>query len=116
MPDTYVCEIRGWCPVEVDRLPLNKEEGPLIPGVENYTVFIKNSISFTRFGENYHRTNMPHGICIYKPDKPGMYLCSIIMYLDVLYRAHLLTSLTVDVYRDINGGFVFSCNFFTLKF
>ena len=73
MPDTYVCEIRGWCPVEVDRLPLNKEEGPLIPGVENYTVFIKNSISFTRFGENYHRTNMPHGICIYKPDKPGMY-------------------------------------------
>ena len=32
------------------------------------------------------------------------------MYLD---RAQLLTSLTVDVCRDINGGFVFSCNLFT---
>ena len=72
--NAYVCEISSWCPVEIDRLPLDKENGPLIPGAYNYTVFIKNSISFTRFGENYHRTNMPHGICIYKPDKPGMYV------------------------------------------
>ena len=70
-PETHVCEIKGWCPVEIDRLPLSKSEGPLIPGAEKYTVFIKNSISFTRFGDHYHRTNMPQGICIYEPDQPG---------------------------------------------
>ena len=69
--NTYVCEISSWCPVEIDRLPLDKEDGPLIPGAETYTVFIKNSISFTRFGEHYHRNNMPQGICIYEPDDEG---------------------------------------------
>ncbi len=69
--NVFVCEIRSWCPVEIDELPLDMADGPLIPGSEDYTVFIKNSISFTRFGEDYHRTNMPQGICIYKPNDPG---------------------------------------------
>ena len=47
--DVKVCEIRSWCPVEKDELPLGPDEGPLIPGFENYTVFIKNSISFSRY-------------------------------------------------------------------
>ena len=71
VPDTFVCEISSWCPVEIDRLPLDREDGPLIPGAESYTVFIKNSISFTRFGEDYHRNNMPRGICIYEHDDEG---------------------------------------------
>ena len=69
--NTFVCEISSWCPVEIDRLPLDREDGPLIPGAESYTVFIKNSISFTRFGEDYHRNNMPRGICIYEHDDEG---------------------------------------------
>ena len=69
--NTFVCEISSWCPVEIDQLPLDKADGPLIPGAESYTVFIKNSISFTRFGEDYHRNNMPRGICIYEPDDEG---------------------------------------------
>ena len=71
VPNTFVCEISSWCPVEIDRLPLDREDGPLIPGAESYTVFIKNSISFTRFGEDYHRNNMPRGICIYEHDDEG---------------------------------------------
>ena len=74
MEDTFVCEIASWCPVEIDDLPLEREDGPLIPGAETYTVFIKNSISFTRFGEQYHRSNMPQGICIYNHTDPGMYV------------------------------------------
>ena len=69
--NTLVCEIASWCPVEIDELPLSKSDGPLIPGAEDYTVFIKNSISFTRFGEDYHRNNMPQGICIYDHQDPG---------------------------------------------
>lgn len=30
-----VCEIESWCPVEVDRLPMEAEQGPLIPGRED---------------------------------------------------------------------------------
>ena len=69
--NVFVCEIDSWCPVEIDQLPLDKAEGPLIPGAEDYTVFIKNSISFTRFGQDYHKNNMPQGICIYEPNDPG---------------------------------------------
>lgn len=74
--DVFVCEIRSWCPVEVDMLPLTKADGPLIPGTENYTVFIKNSISFTRFGDHYHRNNMPRGICLFDPADEGK-LCIV---------------------------------------
>ena len=36
-------------------------------GFENYTVFLKNSISFPRFGDQYTRKNMRHkGYCMYK--------------------------------------------------
>ncbi len=49
------------------QLPLDKSDGPLIPGFENYTVFIKNSISFPRFGNSYTRKNMKDGkICVFK--------------------------------------------------
>ena len=30
--EKHVCEIRSWCPVEKDKLPLGLKEGPLIPG------------------------------------------------------------------------------------
>ncbi|XP_005988644.1 P2X purinoceptor 1 isoform X1 [Latimeria chalumnae] len=40
------CEIFGWCPVENDH---NIPDPPLLKEAENFTVFIKNSISFTQF-------------------------------------------------------------------
>jgi len=36
-----------------------KREFIFSSGVENYTVFVKNSIAFPRFGSEYHRNNMP---------------------------------------------------------
>ncbi len=80
-------QISSWCPVEVDMLPLDKTDGPLIPGAEQYTVFIKNSISFTRFGEEYHRNNMPRGICIYDPDDESTKQCPIFRLGDIVRLA-----------------------------
>ncbi|KAK2852392.1 hypothetical protein Q7C36_007593 [Tachysurus vachellii] len=38
------CQIRGWCPAEIDDIPIK----PMME-VENFTIFIKNSIRFPRF-------------------------------------------------------------------
>lgn len=38
------CEIRGWCPAEIDDIQIK----PMME-VENFTIFIKNSIRFPRF-------------------------------------------------------------------
>ena len=38
---THVCEIQSWCPVEVDELPLGRDEGPLIPGKKRFDAFKK---------------------------------------------------------------------------
>uniref|UniRef100_A0A452RFT3 P2X purinoceptor n=1 Tax=Ursus americanus TaxID=9643 RepID=A0A452RFT3_URSAM len=43
------CEIFGWCPVEVDD---NVPRPALLQEAENFTLFIKNSISFPRFKVN----------------------------------------------------------------
>ena len=61
----------------MDKLPLSKSSGPLIPGFENYTVFIKNSIAFPRFGEDYQRKNMKDpkvkgAICVYRESDPRL--------------------------------------------
>jgi len=72
-----VCEIQSWCPVEDDQLLLGKER-PLITGSEHHTVFIKNSIKFSYFGEQYHRNNMPNNrVCLYKFSDPDTWLCNI---------------------------------------
>ncbi|XP_072164107.1 P2X purinoceptor 4-like isoform X2 [Diadema setosum] len=44
---TTVCEVRAWCPVEVDIQPLSKEA--ILAEAENFTVLIKNSITFPKF-------------------------------------------------------------------
>ncbi|XP_053135104.1 P2X purinoceptor 6 isoform X2 [Hemicordylus capensis] len=45
------CEIYGWCPVENKTLPRK----PLLGEAENFTLFIKNAVHFTKF--NFSRTN-----------------------------------------------------------
>ena len=73
---TTVCEIQSWCPVEDDRLILGLSR-PLISGSDKHTVYIKNSIRFSYFGDAYHRNNLPAGICNYVFDKPSSWLCNI---------------------------------------
>ncbi|XP_078082090.1 P2X purinoceptor 1 isoform X2 [Mustelus asterias] len=41
------CEIFGWCPAENDHHVSNP---PLLMAAENFTIFIKNAITFTAFG------------------------------------------------------------------
>ncbi|KAF1425996.1 P2X purinoceptor 6, partial [Spheniscus magellanicus] len=45
------CEIYGWCPVENNTLPRK----PLLAEAENFTLFIKNTIHFTKF--NFSKCN-----------------------------------------------------------
>ena len=71
-----MCEIQSWCPVEDDRLILGRSR-PLISGSDEHTVYIKNSIRFSYFGDTYHRNNLPAGICKYRFDQPATWLCNI---------------------------------------
>ena len=82
----YACEIRAWCPVELDVLPL--PDRPLIMGTENFTVFIKNMISFPLFDmHKYQRDNMPNGMCEYIPEDESTRLCSIFRIGDIVRLA-----------------------------
>uniref|UniRef100_F7D6S0 P2X purinoceptor n=1 Tax=Ornithorhynchus anatinus TaxID=9258 RepID=F7D6S0_ORNAN len=51
------CEVFAWCPLEVDD---NIPDPPLLQEAENFTLFIKNSISFPRFKVN--RRNLVESI------------------------------------------------------
>ncbi|XP_068004728.1 P2X purinoceptor 3 isoform X1 [Melanerpes formicivorus] len=46
------CEIRGWCPAEVDTVDV-----PVMMEAENFTLLIKNSIRFPLFG--FEKANLP---------------------------------------------------------
>ena len=82
----FACEIRAWCPVELDILPTPNE--PLIVGSENFTVFIKNMISFPLFDMyKYRRDNIPNGMCEYIPKDPSTNLCSIFRIGDIVKLA-----------------------------
>jgi len=54
---TFSCEVESWCPIEIDSLPLGKNHA-LMQKAEDYTVFIKNSMAFPYFGEEYARNNL----------------------------------------------------------
>ncbi|XP_007953654.2 P2X purinoceptor 6 [Orycteropus afer afer] len=45
------CEVRGWCPVENSVMPAK----PLLAQAENFTLFIKNTVTFSKF--NFSKSN-----------------------------------------------------------
>ncbi|XP_062943078.1 P2X purinoceptor 6 isoform X2 [Cynocephalus volans] len=45
------CEIQGWCPVESGAVPTR----PLLVQAENFTLFIKNTVTFSKF--NFSKSN-----------------------------------------------------------
>ncbi|XP_016529797.1 P2X purinoceptor 1 isoform X4 [Poecilia formosa] len=81
---TQTCEVLAWCPVEDDRTIPNP---PLLMSAENYTLFIKNSVTFPLFGVT--RSNLVEGIdgnyigdCLFDPkEKP---LCPIFKLGDIV--------------------------------
>uniref|UniRef100_A0A8C6TPG2 P2X purinoceptor n=1 Tax=Neogobius melanostomus TaxID=47308 RepID=A0A8C6TPG2_9GOBI len=82
---TNTCEVYAWCPVEDDsHIP---ECPPLLISAENYTLFIKNSVTFPLFGVT--RSNLVEGIdaeyisnCLYHPETAP--LCPIFSLGDVV--------------------------------
>ena len=62
--------------MEDDHLLLGNAR-PLITGSEHHTVFIKNSIKFSYFGERFHRNNMPNHVCIFNFTDPTTRLCNV---------------------------------------
>ncbi|XP_054246333.1 P2X purinoceptor 3 [Indicator indicator] len=79
------CEIRGWCPAEVDTVDV-----PVMMEAENFTLFIKNSIRFPLFG--FEKANLPPpgsgvslGRCRFHPELAP--LCPILRLGDVVRLA-----------------------------
>ncbi|XP_031413868.2 P2X purinoceptor 3-like [Clupea harengus] len=79
---TGYCEIEGWCPTENDTVQTEYMEE-----VENFTIFIKNSVRFAHF--DITRGNFPADIdikCIYHPvDHP---YCPVFRVRDILTHAN----------------------------
>ncbi|XP_026067220.1 P2X purinoceptor 1-like isoform X2 [Carassius auratus] len=82
--NTSTCEIYSWCPVEDDRqIP----DPPILLTSENYTLFIKNSITFRQF--NVVRSNLVESVnqsyintCLYHPKTDP--LCPIFRLGDII--------------------------------
>uniref|UniRef100_A0A8D0CS52 P2X purinoceptor n=1 Tax=Sander lucioperca TaxID=283035 RepID=A0A8D0CS52_SANLU len=81
---TKTCEVLAWCPVEDDvKIP----DPPMLMSAVNYTLFIKNSVTFPLFGVS--RSNLVENIdnayiskCLYDPtDAP---LCPIFRLGDIV--------------------------------
>uniref|UniRef100_A0A8C4QWY6 P2X purinoceptor n=1 Tax=Eptatretus burgeri TaxID=7764 RepID=A0A8C4QWY6_EPTBU len=80
------CEVTSWCPLEDG--PSRRR--PMLPGAENFTILIKNSVRFARF--NVHRSNMKDDVkkkylhnCLHNPDTDNY--CPIFRLGDVVLRA-----------------------------
>ncbi|XP_031713440.1 P2X purinoceptor 1 isoform X2 [Anarrhichthys ocellatus] len=81
---TMTCEVLAWCPLEDDH---DIPDPALLMSAENYTLFIKNSVTFPIF--DVSRSNLVEGIdnnyirkCLYEPnDAP---LCPIFRLGDIV--------------------------------
>ncbi|XP_043112535.1 P2X purinoceptor 3a isoform X1 [Puntigrus tetrazona] len=102
------CEIEGWCPAEDDN-----NLAPSVTGVENFTIFIKNSIRFPLF--NVTRGNFPSNLnkdkirgCHYDPVQNPF--CPIFKVGDILRHINQsLDSITKKV-GEIGININWKCN------
>ncbi|XP_034539794.1 P2X purinoceptor 1 isoform X1 [Notolabrus celidotus] len=111
MNTTKTCEVLAWCPVEDDHtIP----DPPLLMSAENYTLFIKNSVTFPLFGVT--RSNLVEGIdagyiskCLHDPEKAP--LCPIFKLGDIVK----LSGFNFETIAKVGGaiGIVvdWTCNF-----
>ncbi|KAG7518639.1 P2X purinoceptor 3-like [Solea senegalensis] len=108
LQDSGMCEIDGWCPAEDD----NIQVAPMLD-VENFTIFIKNSIRFPLF--NVTRGNFPSTMtsaeiksCTYHPENNPF--CPIFRVSDILnYTGQTVESLA-DKGGEIGINIQWKCN------
>ncbi|XP_071848445.1 P2X purinoceptor 4-like isoform X2 [Apostichopus japonicus] len=69
------CEVQAWCPTEVDLLPLKDEA--VLGAAGNFTVMIRNAISFPKF--NFTKTNILSNNfnCNFNSSDPNHKFCPI---------------------------------------
>ncbi|KAL1023591.1 hypothetical protein UPYG_G00043260 [Umbra pygmaea] len=80
------CEIKGWCPAEIDDVKTD-----IMMEVENFTIFIKNSIRFPLFNftkGNFLPTITPNYIKTCNFDPENNTYCPIFKVGDVIRHAH----------------------------
>uniref|UniRef100_A0A8C1SFQ4 P2X purinoceptor n=1 Tax=Cyprinus carpio TaxID=7962 RepID=A0A8C1SFQ4_CYPCA len=110
MNESSTCEIYSWCPVEDDRkIP----DPPVLLTAENYTLFIKNSITFRQF--NVVRSNLVESVnqsyintCLYHPKTDP--LCPIFRLGDIVERSGLNFSEIARVGGAIGVLIDWDCN------
>ncbi|XP_062380285.1 P2X purinoceptor 3a [Sardina pilchardus] len=99
------CEIEGWCPTENDTIPADYMEE-----VENFTIFIKNSVRFALF--DITRGNFPPTIdinCMYDPVTNPY--CPIFKVGDILKYANESFSAIANKGGQIGIHIRWICNF-----
>ncbi|XP_016307253.1 P2X purinoceptor 3a [Sinocyclocheilus anshuiensis] len=102
------CEIQGWCPAEDDNVTENS-----MKEVENFTIFIKNSIRFPKF--NVTRGNFPSSLnqsyiqsCRYDPvDHP---FCPVFKVGDILRHINQSLDSITDKGGEIGININWKCN------
>lgn len=107
---TKTCEVLAWCPVENDH---NIPDPPLLMSAENYTLFIKNSVTFPLFGVT--RSNLVEGIdanfirtCLYDPETDP--LCPIFRLGDIVKLSGFNFELIARVGGAIGIVIDWTCN------
>ncbi|KAM4620860.1 P2X purinoceptor 1-like isoform 1-T2 [Polymixia lowei] len=105
--DTHTCEVLTWCPIEDDR---NVPDPPLLMSAENYTLFIKNSITFPLFGVT--RSNMVKSVDISKclHDPKNAPLCPIFRLGDIVQLSGLNFNTIAKVGGAIGVMVDWTCN------
>ncbi|CAH8627445.1 unnamed protein product [Dicrocoelium dendriticum] len=98
------CEIYSWCPLENDTLPLGDYHF-LFPMVENYTLLIKNDVTFDRF--DVRRRNIQQWVskrflqtCTYDREHPEYRYCPIFKLSTIFKEA------MVDKSIFVKGGLI----------
>jgi len=88
-------------------------------GSENHTVFIKNSIRFSYFGDHFHRNNVPKNLCLFNFMDRTNSMCNIFRLGDIVtaaggnYTAMAVTGGVVAIHIkwicDLNFDFHDNC-------
>nr|XP_046161933.1 P2X purinoceptor 1-like isoform X2 [Oncorhynchus gorbuscha] len=107
---TKTCEVVAWCPVEDDHtIP----DPALLMSAENYTLFIKNSVTFPAYGVK--RSNLVEGIgnqyiksCVYDPTTSP--LCPIFRLGDLVQLSGFNFSTIAKVGGAIGIVIDWTCN------
>ncbi|XP_071790157.1 P2X purinoceptor 4-like [Asterias amurensis] len=95
------CEIRAWCPTEYDKLPRSRT--PVLREAANFTVMIKNSISFPEFNfsKNIRETTQKSYLRSCRYDADSDPLCPI-------FRLGTMVEMANDTFENMayRGGVV----------